>query len=65
MKGCSDNIAFGVAFAKTFVDSRDLRAARSTKPNINSARALMNLHNNDAGRKVWNLIIVLHFIRHF
>ncbi|CAG2179430.1 unnamed protein product, partial [Oppiella nova] len=50
--GCSDNIAFGIAFAKTFVDSRHVKSARSTKPN--SARSLMNLHNNEAGRKVIN-----------
>ncbi|XP_054159237.1 protein Wnt-4-like [Oppia nitens] len=48
--GCSDNIAFGIAFAKTFVDSRDLRAARSNKPN--SVQAFVNLHNTEAGRKV-------------
>ncbi|XP_076364936.1 protein Wnt-4-like [Tachypleus tridentatus] len=46
--GCSDNIAFGTAFSKSFVDARDLRRARKkSKP-----RALMNLHNNEAGRKV-------------
>lgn len=45
--GCSDNVAYGTAFSKTFVDSRDLRSARSGA----NARALMNLHNNEAGRK--------------
>jgi len=46
--GCSDNIAYGVAFAKSFVDagekSRRNRTARSD-------RAVVNLHNNNAGRK--------------
>ncbi|RWS05149.1 protein Wnt-1-like protein [Dinothrombium tinctorium] len=49
--GCSDNVNFGTAFSKTFVDARDLKAARSKKPTFNSARALVNLHNNEAGRK--------------
>ncbi|KFM60681.1 Protein Wnt-4, partial [Stegodyphus mimosarum] len=43
--GCSDNVAYGTAFSKSFVDARDLRAARGRS----SARALMNLHNNEAG----------------
>lgn len=46
--GCSDNLAYGVAFSKSFVDARDVRAARSTA----SPKALVNLHNNDVGRKV-------------
>lgn len=46
--GCSDNVAYGVAFSKSFVDARDLRAARSTA----NPRALVNLHNNNVGRKV-------------
>lgn len=44
--GCSDNIAFGNAFSKAFVDARE----RHKGPN--AGRALMNLHNNEAGRKV-------------
>ncbi|RWS27451.1 protein Wnt-4-like protein, partial [Leptotrombidium deliense] len=47
----ADNVNFGTAFAKTFVDAKDLKAARSKKPSFNSARALVNLHNNEAGRK--------------
>lgn len=42
--GCSDNIRYGSAFARKFIDARD-RGQRD-------ARALMNLHNNRAGRKV-------------
>ena len=41
--GCSDNIVFGLNFAKKFVDSREEEK---------DARALMNLHNNFVGRKV-------------
>lgn len=44
--GCSDNIAFGVLFSKTFVD------AREKKGRVASDRQLMNLHNNEAGRRV-------------
>uniref|UniRef100_T1K7I4 Protein Wnt n=1 Tax=Tetranychus urticae TaxID=32264 RepID=T1K7I4_TETUR len=50
--GCSDNIAFGTAFSKTFIDARDLRTTRSKRNTMVGARALMNLHNNEAGRKV-------------
>ena len=46
--GCSDNIAYGNAFSRTFVDARE--RARGTK----ATRALMNLHNNEAGRQVKN-----------
>eukprot|EP00106_Octopus_bimaculoides_P010177 XP_014777619.1 PREDICTED: protein Wnt-4-like [Octopus bimaculoides] len=42
--GCSDNIAFGSAFSQTFVDAKERRRK------ING-RSLMNLHNNQAGRK--------------
>nr|CDI40100.1 WNT4 protein [Euperipatoides kanangrensis] len=44
--GCSDNIAYGTAFSQAFVDARE----KSRRP-LNS-RALMNLHNNEAGRKL-------------
>ena len=49
--GCSDNVHYGTAFAKSFVDARDMRDARAKKGQ-RSARALMNLHNNEVGRKV-------------
>lgn len=51
--GCSDNIAYGVAFSQSFVDVRERSKGAS------SSRALMNLHNNEAGRKV-----VCHFFCH-
>ncbi|CAG2168311.1 unnamed protein product, partial [Oppiella nova] len=44
--GCSDNIRYGMQFAKTFVDAPE-RAARKKNQDI---RAMMNLHNNYAGR---------------
>ncbi|XP_031569965.1 protein Wnt-2b-A-like [Actinia tenebrosa] len=40
--GCSDNIMYGLNFAKAFVDSREVER---------DARALMNLHNNYVGRR--------------
>ncbi|NXK90993.1 WNT4 protein, partial [Formicarius rufipectus] len=43
--GCSDNIAYGVAFSQSFIDIRERSKGAS------SNRALMNLHNNEAGRK--------------
>ncbi|KAK7477935.1 hypothetical protein BaRGS_00030844 [Batillaria attramentaria] len=45
--GCSDNIAYGTAFSTAFVDARERGQRRK-----NSSRALMNLHNNQAGRRV-------------
>lgn len=41
--GCSDNIAYGLKFAKLFADSGERER---------DARAKMNLHNNLAGRRV-------------
>ncbi|XP_037797775.1 protein Wnt-2b-A-like [Penaeus monodon] len=41
--GCSDNIRHGTAFARRFIDAHERRQR--------DARALMNLHNNRAGRK--------------
>ena len=52
--GCSDNVDFGVTFSRTFVDAQDRRKSRKRPKNPIS---LMNLHNNEAGRKVsqiWN-----------
>lgn len=42
--GCSDNINYGIKFAKAFVDARERM--------VKDARALMNLHNNRCGRMV-------------
>ena len=44
--GCSDNVEFGVKFARSFVD-----AAERGK----DLRYIMNLHNNEAGRLVSSL----------
>ncbi|NP_001310769.1 protein Wnt-16-like precursor [Parasteatoda tepidariorum] len=42
--GCSDNVRYGMMFARQFVDAPE-RAERKR-----DVRALMNLHNNNAGR---------------
>ncbi|CAG0887227.1 unnamed protein product [Darwinula stevensoni] len=41
--GCSDDVRFGSLFGRKFVDAREKK--------VRDARALMNLHNNRAGRK--------------
>uniref|UniRef100_H2ZYH3 Protein Wnt n=2 Tax=Latimeria chalumnae TaxID=7897 RepID=H2ZYH3_LATCH len=43
--GCSDNLSYGVAFSQSFVDSPERSRG------LSSSRVLMNLHNNEAGRK--------------
>lgn len=55
--GCSDNIAYGVAFSQSFVDVRERSKGQS------SSRALMNLHNNEAGRKVKLCVHLLFDVR--
>ncbi|KAJ3586228.1 hypothetical protein NHX12_012628 [Muraenolepis orangiensis] len=40
--GCSDNIHYGIKFAKVFIDAKERT--------VRDARALMNLHNNRCGR---------------
>lgn len=44
--GCSDNLSYGVAFSQTFVDETERAKG------LSAGRPLMNLHNNEAGRKV-------------
>uniref|UniRef100_A0A8C0H9B0 Protein Wnt n=1 Tax=Chelonoidis abingdonii TaxID=106734 RepID=A0A8C0H9B0_CHEAB len=43
--GCSDNLSYGIAFSQAFVDNPE------RSHGVSSSRALMNLHNNEAGRK--------------
>lgn len=42
--GCSDHVEHAMRFSQTFVDAKERKER--------DARALMNLHNNRAGRKV-------------
>ena len=55
--GCSDNVDFGITFSRNFVDARDRRKSRK---NPNKAQPFMNLHNNEAGRKVCNWQFYFH-----
>ncbi|KAK2528247.1 protein Wnt-4 [Columba livia] len=43
--GCSDNLSYGIAFSQAFVDNPERNRG------VSSSRALMNLPNNEAGRK--------------
>ncbi|KAM4790280.1 LOW QUALITY PROTEIN: protein Wnt-4-like [Cyanocitta cristata] len=45
LSGCSDNLSYGIAFSQASVDSPERRCG------VSSSRVLMNLHNNEAGRK--------------
>lgn len=42
--GCSDNIDYGIKFARKFIDAQEKM--------VKDARAVMNLHNNQCGRTV-------------
>uniref|UniRef100_A0A8C4SXY7 Protein Wnt n=1 Tax=Erpetoichthys calabaricus TaxID=27687 RepID=A0A8C4SXY7_ERPCA len=48
--GCGDNVIYGYRFAKEFVDARE-REKNFPKGSEEHARTLMNLQNNEAGRK--------------
>lgn len=50
ISGCTNNVNYAMWLSKTFVDAPEKvdRRARS----IRRERAMMNLHNNEAGRKV-------------
>lgn len=49
--GCGDNLNYGYRFSREFVDARE-REKSFPKGSYESARLLMNLHNNEAGRRV-------------
>jgi len=47
-RGCSDNLEYGYKFSRTFVDAGE----EFTNENLKGvSRVLMNLHNNEAGRR--------------
>ncbi|XP_076363572.1 protein Wnt-16-like isoform X2 [Tachypleus tridentatus] len=52
--GCSDNVKFGVVFAKHFVDAAEKESGRNR-----DVKVAMNLHNNHVGR----LAVSRHMIR--
>jgi hypothetical protein len=45
--GCSDNVHFGNSFSKSFLDARVRE-----RQHFSRSRIQMNLHNNEAGRRV-------------
>ncbi|XP_046853407.1 protein Wnt-4-like isoform X1 [Xenia sp. Carnegie-2017] len=45
-RGCHDNIAIATRFSKDFLDRREVKKTKSVP------RKVLNLHNNDLGRKV-------------
>lgn len=51
--GCGDNVHYGYRFAREFVDARE-REKNYPRGSLEHARMLMNLHNNEAGRQVWD-----------
>lgn len=52
--GCGDNIEYGYKFAENFIDVREKEKTNS-KSNKDKVKRLMNLHNNEAGRRVGDL----------
>ncbi|XP_076335757.1 protein Wnt-5b-like [Tachypleus tridentatus] len=48
--GCGDNIEYGYRFGEGFVDVRE-REKKIHRGSTQHARKLMNLHNNEAGRR--------------
>lgn len=49
--GCGDNLNYGYRFSREFVDARE-REKSFPKGSAESGRQQMNLHNNEAGRRV-------------
>ena len=60
--GCSDNVQYGVWFAAMFVDAAERVKIDATQPQgvndggsksgTDAVKAVVNLHNNEVGRKV-------------
>lgn len=53
--GCSDNLRYGVSFAKKFIDGPDKKQLKKT----GELRNLMNLHNNKAGRMALSRLMLM------
>merc|ERR1711971_175990 len=49
--GCGDNIHYGYKFAKNFIDIREREKDLVKRGGNDHGRQLMNLHNNEAGRR--------------
>jgi hypothetical protein len=59
---CSDNLIYGVQFARKFVDApeKEKPAPDTKNKKAWSVRMRMNLHNNEAGRQVSGFIWTLY-----
>lgn len=58
--GCGDNTDYGYRFAIGFVDARE-KEKNHPRHSKDLARMLMNLHNNEAGRRVSPVSLVPRF----
>jgi len=53
--GCSDNLKYGLRFSRSFLDAADKRLVRKR----GDIRNLMNLHNNEAGRRAIGRLMLM------
>jgi len=53
--GCSDNLRYGVKFARKFIDAPDKKLLHEK----GEIRNLMNLHNNEAGRRAISKLMLM------
>lgn len=58
--GCGDNVEYGYRFAKEFVDAKE-REKNYVRGSEEQARMLMNLQNNEAGRRVRRMLTLSSF----
>lgn len=58
--GCGDNVEYGYRFAKEFVDAKE-REKNYVRGSEEQARMLMNLQNNEAGRRVRGVLTLSFF----
>lgn len=58
---CNDNVAFGLSFAKKFIDSVELNWS-AERVSSTPAQVMMNLHNNKVGRTVRSIRSLRIFI---
>ena len=50
--GCSDNIAYGSRFSKSFTVAIENHRMKKYNNNKGTSQALMNIHNTEVGRRV-------------
>lgn len=62
--GCGDNIEYGYRFAESFIDVRE-KERSFAKTSKEQGRKLMNLHNNEAGRRVSIINLFTSFSLYF